>query len=224
MTKNDILDWFTVNNETLYANKILLVLGIGIITALIIFVTYRITYSGVCYNARFNVGNAVMLLIAAVVMLMISSNIVISMGMVGALSIVRFRTAVKDAQDTVYIFWSIVEGSCIGAQIYKLAIISTVVIAIIMVAASFYYNSKKKFLIIVRGNSKINTDDILNCLKRGKNKKALLKAANYGIEYSELIFEVSAKHEIDAKLIDELRSIDNVQSVNWLLEMGEHIG
>lgn len=201
-----------------------MVLGVGIITALIIFITYRITYSGVCYNAKFNVGNVVMLLIAAVVMLMISSNIVISMGMVGALSIVRFRTAVKDAQDTVYIFWSIVEGLCVGAQIYKLALISVIVIAAILVAASFYYNAKKKFLIIVRGSSDINADSIMQRLREEKNSKALLKSANYGLEYAELIFEISARNEMDARLIDALRKIDNVQSVNWLLEMGEHIG
>ena len=138
MSKKEILNWFTVNNESLDVSKILFVLGVGILVAVVIFATYRITYSGVSYNAKFNVGNVVMLLIASVIMLMISSNMAISLGMVGALSIVRFRTAVKDPHDTVYIFWSIVEGLCVGAQIYKLAVISTVVIAVVLVAASFY--------------------------------------------------------------------------------------
>ena len=80
MTKKEILQWFTINNESLDANKILFVLGMGIIVAAIIFMTYRITYSGVNYNAKFNIGNVVMLLIAAVIMLMISTNIAISLG------------------------------------------------------------------------------------------------------------------------------------------------
>ena len=96
MSKKEILNWFTVNNESLDVSKILFVLGVGILVAVVIFATYRITYSGVSYNAKFNVGNVVMLLIASVIMLMISSNRAISFGMVGALSIVRFRTAVKD--------------------------------------------------------------------------------------------------------------------------------
>ena len=89
MTKTDILDWFSMNNEALSANKILFVLGMGILVASIIFVTYRITFTGVLYNAKMNVGFVVLLLIASVIMMMISSNIAISLGMVGALSIVR---------------------------------------------------------------------------------------------------------------------------------------
>lgn len=223
MTKSDILDWFSVNNASLDANKILFVLGVGIMVGAIIFVTYRITYSGVNYNAKFNVGNVVMLLIASVIMMMISSNIAISLGMVGALSIVRFRTAIKDTQDTVYIFWSIVEGLCIGAQIYKLAVISVIVIAVVLVAASFYYNAKKKYLIIVRGGQKVNIEEIIQIIESGY-KKTCLKAANYGTEHSELIVEVSAKEDIDIKVIDALRQAADVFSVNWLLEMGEHIG
>lgn len=223
MTKTEILDWFTVNNESLDANRILFVLGIGILVGAVIFATYRITYAGVNYNARFNVGNVVMLLIASVIMLMISSNIAISLGMVGALSIVRFRTAIKDPQDTLYIFWSIVEGLCVGAQIYKLAVLSVIVIAVILVAASFYYNAKKKYLIIVRGGQAVDTSQVLEIIEGGY-KKACLKAANYGTGHCELIIEVSAKGDIDTKVIEGVRKCTDVLSVNWLLEMGEHIG
>ena len=223
MTKNDILDWFTVNNETLGAGKILFVLGVGILVAAIIFITYRITYAGVCYNAKFNIGNVVLLLISSVVMLMISSNIAISLGMVGALSIVRFRTAIKDPQDTIYIFWAIVEGLCVGAQVFKLAIISAIVIALILVGTSFYYNVKRKYLIIIRGTEEINMDDVLNCLKH-TYKNPCLKAANFEKSHAELIIEVSAKQEITTQVLESIRGIKNVVSVNWLLEMGEHVG
>ncbi len=180
MTKSEILDWFSVNNASLDANRILFVLGMGMMLGVVIFATYRITYAGVSYNAKFNVGNVVMLLIAAVIMLMISSNIAISLGMVGALSIVRFRTAIKDPQDTIYIFWSIVEGLCAGAQILQ-------------IVGSRY-------------------------------KKAVLKAANYSVGHSEMIVEVAAKGALDSSVIDTLRQTQDVVSVNWLLEMGEHIG
>ncbi|MEZ3444052.1 MAG: DUF4956 domain-containing protein [Lachnospiraceae bacterium] len=223
MSKKEILNWFTVNNESLDVSKILFVLGVGILVAVVIFATYRITYSGVSYNAKFNVGNVVMLLIASVIMLMISSNMAISLGMVGALSIVRFRTAVKDPHDTVYIFWSIVEGLCVGAQIYKLAVISTVVIAVVLVAASFYCNARKKYLIIVRGSQDIDTDKIMAEIGQAY-KKACLKSANYSKGHSELVIEVNAKKEIDTKVIESIRKREEIISVNWLLEMGEHIG
>lgn len=223
MTKKEILQWFTINNESLDVNKILFVLGMGIIVAAIIFITYRITYSGVNYNAKFNIGNVVMLLIATVIMLMISTNIAISLGMVGALSIVRFRTAIKDPQDTVYIFWSIVEGLCVGAQMYKLAIISSIAIAIVLVAASFYYNAKKKYLVIIRGRQNMQTDAVMEQI-RGGYKKVSLKSANYGLEHSELIVEISAKNDMNSEVIENIKKCTDVISVNWLLEMGEHVG
>lgn len=223
MSKKEILNWFTINNESLDVNKIIFVMGVGILVAIVIFATYRITYSGVNYNAKFNIGNVVMLLIASVIMLMISSNMAISLGMVGALSIVRFRTAVKDPHDTVYIFWAIVEGLCVGAQIYKLAVISTVVIAVVLVAASFYCNARKKYLIVVRGSQELDTDMVMGEIKQ-EYKKACLKSANYSKGHSELIIEVGAKREIDTKMIENIRKNAEVVSVNWLLEMGEHIG
>lgn len=223
MTKSEILDWFSVNNASLDANRILFVLGMGIMLGMVIFATYRITYAGVSYNAKFNVGNVVMLLIAAVMMLMISSNIAISLGMVGALSIVRFRTAIKDPQDTIYIFWSIVEGLCVGAQMFQLAFLSALVIAVVLVSASMYYRAGKKYLIIIRGGQELSTEEILQIVG-DRYKKAVLKAANYSVGHCEMIVEVAAKGEIDSSVIDTLRQKQDVVSVNWLLEMGEHIG
>ena len=219
MTKSEILDWFSVNNASLDANRILFVLGMGMMLGVVIFATYRITYAGVSYN----VGNVVMLLIAAVLMLMISSNIAISLGMVGALSIVRFRTAIKDPQDTIYIFWSIVEGLCAGAQMFKLAFLSTLVIAVLIVSASMYYHAGKKYLIIIRGGQNLCTEEILQIVG-SRYKKAVLKAANYSVGHSEMIVEVAAKGALDSSVIDTLRQTQDVVSVNWLLEMGEHIG
>ena len=182
MTKSDILDWFSVNNASLDANRILFVLGMGILLGAVIFATYRITYAGVSYNAKFNVGNVVMLLIASVIMLMISSNIAISLGMVGALSIVRFRTAIKDPQDTIYIFWSIVEGLCVGAQMYKLAFLSVIVIAVVLVSASMYYHARKKYLIIIRGGQSLCTNEILRIIgdryKRADRKSTRLNSSH----------------------------------------------
>lgn len=223
MTKTDILEWFTTNHEALSANKILFILGIGILAASIIFITYRITYAGVLYNAKFNIGIAVMLLIATVLMLMIRSNIAISLGMVGALSIVRFRTAVKDAQDTIYIFWSIVEGLSIGAEMYTLAFLSIIVIALCLVATSFYSIMQKKYLLIIRGTASLKADTVLPCIKE-EYKKSCLKSANYGKDHCELTVEISAKDEISSELIEKLMENPDALSVNWILEMGEHIG
>ena len=102
MSKKEILDWFTVNSESLSVDKVLFVLCISLLVGVVIFITYRLAYTGVSYNSRFNAGNVVIVLITSVIMLMISSNMAISLGMVGALSIVRFRTAIKAAVEPYY--------------------------------------------------------------------------------------------------------------------------
>lgn len=223
MSKSDILEWFTANNEALQADRIVFILMIGILVGAIIFLTYRIAYQGVSYNARFNVGNVVLVLIAATIMLMISSNIAISLGMVGALSIVRFRTAIKDPQDTIYIFWAIIEGLCVGAQIYKLAVISTLIIALFILAGSFYYAVKKKYLIVIHGGGAVKQDEVLECLKKFY-KHPQIRSANFENSRCELICEVNAKGEISQEATEALRKIDSVEGVSWLLEMGEHVG
>lgn len=223
MSKSDILEWFTANNEALQADRIVFILIVGILVGAIIFLTYRIAYQGVSYNAKFNVGNVVLVLIAATIMLMISSNIAISLGMVGALSIVRFRTAIKDPQDTIYIFWAIIEGLCVGAQIYKLAVISTLIIALFILAGSFYYAVKRKYLVVIHGGGAVKQDEVLACLKKFY-KHPQIRSANFENNRCELICEVNAKEEISQEATEELRKIDSVEGVSWLLEMGEHVG
>lgn len=223
MSKREILDWFTVNSESLSVDKIMFVLGISLLVGIVIFVTYRLAYTGVSYNGRFNTGNVVIVLITSVIMLMISSNMAISLGMVGALSIVRFRTAIKDPSDTIYIFWAIVEGLCVGAQIYKLAVISTVFIAIVLLASSYYASSRKKYLIIIRGGKDMDVENIKTALKPYYPKMGV-RATNYAGERCEIICEISARQEMNGEAIAALRKCENVNGVNWLLEMGDRIG
>lgn len=223
MSKREILDWFTVNSESLSIDKVLFVMCVSLMVGAVIFITYRLAYTGVSYNSRFNAGNLVIVLITSVIMLMISSNMAISLGMVGALSIVRFRTAIKDPSDTIYIFWAIVEGLCVGAQIYKLAIISTIFIAIVLLALSYYSSVQKKYLIIIRGTNEVDLEQIKGALEP-YYPRVEVRASNYTGERCEIICEVSARHEIQEKAIAALRECEHVGGVNWLLEMGERIG
>lgn len=223
MSKSEILKWFTTNSEELQADRILFVMLMGIAVGVIIFLTYRVTFRGVSYNARFNCGNIALLLISATIMLMISTNIVISLGMVGALSIVRFRTAVKDTQDTVYIFWSIIEGLCVGSQNYKLALVSTLVIAIFMLISSFYMTFRKTYLIIIHGDGSLRQEDVLDSIREAC-PKAKIRSANVEEGHCELICEVRIKGEFKEDMLEDVMGLDGVNGVNWLLEMGEYVG
>ena len=99
----------------LTAETIVLRMAVAAVIACFIFLSYSLSHSGSIYSMKFNVSLAVLTLITTTVMIVIGNNIALSLGMVGALSIVRFRTAIKDSRDTIYIFWAIVVGICCGA-------------------------------------------------------------------------------------------------------------
>lgn len=219
MSKREILQTFFTTSASFTPRKIFLVMCLGLAVSLIIFFTYRFTYRGVSYNSRFNAANVLILLITIVIMIMISSNIAISLGMIGALSIVRFRTAIKDPY-TVFIFWSIIEGLCIGSQNFLLAGISTLFIAIIAFVFSWHGGLHKKYMLVLRGEG-------LNA----KETEALLKGRSYQIrtldttgDFSEMIIELSGRQGPDHDLLEQFRRLPGIQTVNCLLESGEMLG
>ena len=110
---------------------VLLVLLIAFLVAMIIYLTYKNTYSGVMYNPRFNVSLVMITMVTTIVMVVIGSNISVSLGMVGALSIIRFRTAVKDPRDTAFIFWGVVSGLACGTQNYTIVLVGSLFICLI---------------------------------------------------------------------------------------------
>ena len=103
------------SGSDLTLETVLLRLAVAAVIAGFIFLSYRISHEGSIYSKKFNVSLAALTMITTTVMIVIGNNIAMSLGMVGALSIVRFRTAIKDSRDTVYIFWTIVAGICCGA-------------------------------------------------------------------------------------------------------------
>lgn len=224
MSKEQILSYFTNNAASLTATSILTILLFGLAIAIIINLTYRYTYDGVSYSTKFNTSITLILLITIVIMLMISSNIVISLGMVGALSIVRFRTAVKDSRDTIFIFWAIVEGLCVGSQNNKLALLSTVFIAIVIFLYSFLTVKSKHFMLIVRTDKPVDTDVILQIMKK-HTRFASLRTANLTDTRSEIIFEYRVKGtDMNMPMVQEIQAIDGVVSVNGLLDSNNTIG
>lgn len=117
---------------------------------LLIFLSYRLTYIGVAYSRKFNASLVMMSLVTTIVMTVISNNIALSLGMVGALSIVRFRTAIKDPRDTTYIFWCIAVGICCGVSFYLAAAVGSAAVFIAMILLG-RIKSDGQYLLIVHG-------------------------------------------------------------------------
>ncbi|MBR5518483.1 MAG: DUF4956 domain-containing protein, partial [Clostridia bacterium] len=127
---------FLSNINSFSTVDVLLALGLAFVLGLFIFLVYKKTYSGVMYSDSFGISLIAMSMITSLVIIAVTSNVVLSLGMVGALSIVRFRTAVKEPMDIAFLFWSIAVGIVLGAGFLPLAVIGSVIIGVIIVLFS----------------------------------------------------------------------------------------
>lgn len=222
MSKEEVLSFFYTNSTNYGVKRTLVILLCGLAAGLIIYLTYFITSEKVVYNRKFNWSLVAVLLITTIVMMMISSNIAVSLGMVGALSIVRFRTAVKDSRDTIFIFWAIAEGLCVSSQNYKLTFTSVLFIAIVLIVSSKIPGIWNRYLLIVEGEG-IDREQFQDKLEPYVvNWK--IRTANKNAMREELILEIKTKGEINLNVLDELTAVPGVENVNWVAESGETVG
>ena len=209
MSKQEIWELFYGADTAIRGRNILAVLVAALIIGFVIFITYRVTHLSTAYSAKINATNVAITLITAVIMLMISSNIVISLGMVGALSIIRFRTAIKDPWDTVYIFWAVVEG--------------LVFIGMALILLSCHTTLLHRYLLVVRCASEAEPQEI-QAVIASQHKHCKLRAANRSATSTELIFEVLVHKAFQISLISKLQAMPEIITVNFLEETGDTVG
>ncbi len=191
----------------------------------VIFVSYFITHRGTIYSKKFNVSLIVLTVLTSMVMTVIGNNIALSLGMVGALSIVRFRTAIKDSRDTVYIFWTIIVGICCGASDYIVASIGSAAVFVIFLILGCIKNNNR-MLVIVRC-SRNNEAKVQGVMFSFFAHKANLRVKNSTSESVEFIFEITAKLLKDAEaknnavLSDEIYKIGGIEYVNIVMQNDE---
>lgn len=225
MSKEEVLSYFYTNSTNYGIRRTFVILVCGLLVGMVIYITYYITSEKIVYNRKFNWSLVTILLITIIVMMMISSNIAMSLGMVGALSIVRFRTAIKDSRDTIFIFWAIAEGLCTSSQNYRLTFTSVIFIAIVLIVASKVPGIWNRYLLIVSGGG---TQTIDREMFQSKLKPFIvsqkIRTVNKNATHEELILEVKTRGELDLKVIDELILVPGVETVNWVAESGESVG
>lgn len=224
MSKEEILSYFYTNSTNYGVKRTLVILLCGLIAGMIIYLTYYITSEKVVYNRKFNWSLVAFLLITIIIMLMISSNIAISLGMVGALSIVRFRTAVKDSRDTVFIFWAMAEGLCTSSQNYRLTFTSVIFIAIVLIISSKISGIFNRYLLIVTGEGVPVDKEAFQAKLKPFAVNQRIRATNKDVDHEELILEIKTKGEFRLESLDELASVSGVKSVNLVVESGETVG
>lgn len=204
------------------SEDILIGFGISLLLASLIYMTYKVTYRGVAYNKNFNCSLVMMTLVTSMIMMVIGSNIALSLGMVGALSIVRFRTAVKDSRDTVYIFWCIAVGLSCGVSIYDIAIVGTIFVSIVIMLFSIKSDSHEKYLLVIRGVSSCEEQVYGEIFSDIKNYK--IRSRNISNNNMEMIAEVKVKKGEDIIILRNLNKIRGINSVNLVSQSGEIIG
>ena len=153
MSKSDVAnatDFWTAQFSSFTPATVLLTLAFALITGVLISLVYKITYRGVLYSPQFSMVLIMLTLVTAPVVMAIGSNVALSMGMVGALSIVRFRTAVKEPLDTCYMFWAITMGILLGATQYAIALVVAVGIGVILIFLSYvHFRHPNAYLLVI---------------------------------------------------------------------------
>ncbi len=201
------------------AAEIVLSLAITFLIAMFIYFVYKYTYAGVLYSKSFNITLVMTALIVNVIMIGISGNIVLSLGMLGALSIVRFRTAVKDPRDTAFIFWAITVGIVNGVAFYDLAIISTLFIAVILVVMSKMAVLEPPY-VVVMAHKGADGSEIEKVLDRHCKKVKMRSDAVRGDEH-EQIAEVKLRKGGSKLLMDDLKVVKGMGKCILLSSSGE---
>lgn len=198
-------------------------LGAASILACFIFLSYRLSHEGSIYSRKFNVSLVAMTVITTTVMIVIGNNIALSLGMVGALSIVRFRTAIKDSRDTVYIFWAIVVGICCGSGDYLVAGAGSA-FAFVLLFLFGRVRNDNRMLLIIRA-ARTNEQRIEAVVFQQFARKANLRVKNSTNDSVEFIYELSkktlAKGNERKSITDALYEIGNVEYVNLVAQNDE---
>lgn len=215
--KNSVLENFTTD---ISLSRICIALIFTVILSLYIFYIYRLTTKSSFYSKDFNKSIALMSVITAAIVLAMQSNIVISLGMVGALSIVRFRNAIKNSMDLVFLFWSISVGIICGAGLYEVALITSLIVTLLLLLLEIIPSPKAPQLLIINSTSCEAYPEIETIVKNNTTSFHI-KSRNLTKLGLDLIFEFRAKKDTEPELLKRLHELSHVTNVSILAHDGE---
>lgn len=205
-------------NSDLSTATIFTVLFITAVIAVYIFFVYRLTCRKAFYSKSFAISLVTISLVTAIIILAIQSSIVISLGMVGALSIVRFRTAVKEPMDLGFLFWSISVGIVCGANLYEVAIEGSLFITIIMLILNYVPNVKPSLLLLVNAKHLDAEKEILQHVKDNSRKYEVI-SRNVTPNGMDILVELKTKTE--RELLSALSETESVEKVTLMKHNGD---
>ena len=218
----DLLYYITNHAGSLSVQEIIVNFLAALAVGFIIFLSYRFSHASAVYSARFNVSLWMLTVVTTMVMCVIGNNIALSLGMVGALSIVRFRTAIKDARDTAYIFWCVAAGICCGISDFMIAILGSMIIFLLMLVIG-NVSLNNRFLLVAHCDA-VAAAEVESAMENAYHGKARLCAKNATRESVEYIYELSEnllKKFTSAMITEQLFLIKGVHDVDLVAQNDE---
>ena len=213
----DIIDASVLNLSSgthLSVIDVFVALSVTLLCALIILWTYKHAYQGVLYQQSFGVTLVLAALVTTSIIMVISGNLILSLGMVGALSIVRFRAAIKDPMDIVFMFWAISVGIANGVAFWKVSFVSTILLMFVMLLMKKAPTLSSPFLLVLKVTD-FNNDEIVKIIKKNA-KKVKLKNKSIKNGSSEIIYEVASIDESNLlSSLDKHAAIDDITLVAY---------
>ena len=212
---------YTDNITSFSVVDTMIALALAFAIGIFIYFVYKKTFNGVMYSSSFGVSLIAMTLITTFVILAVTSNVVLSLGMVGALSIVRFRAAIKEPLDITFLFWSIAVGIVIGAGMLPLAVIGSILIGVILILFVNKKTSDNPYILVMKcendGAEKHALDQVKNAVK-----KHVVKSKTVSANGIELTLEVRLK-DMTSEFVNELTKITGVESAVLVSYNGDYL-
>lgn len=212
-----------MNSQTMTEDvvlQIVIAMSAALILGLFIYKIYQIYFGGVVFSRSFATTLVGMTVLTCMLTLAISTNIVISLGMVGALSIVRYRTAIKDPMDLLYLFWAISVGITVGANMYVLALSACVLMVILI---QLLYHRQKRgmiYIMVVHYEGELTGDEVLRAMKKIKYQ---MKSKTLRGSLTEMMLEVYCRTD-STVFLENIRAIEQVKDVTLIQYNGEYHG
>ncbi|MFC4386661.1 DUF4956 domain-containing protein [Gracilibacillus marinus] len=206
---------FLENTTSFSIIDALIGLSVSFLIGLFVYYIYKKTFRGVIYSHSFNISLVIMTMATSLVIMGISQNVLLSLGMVGALSIVRFRTPIKDPMDLVYLFWSIIVGILSGAGFILLAVIGSLAIGLVIILFANKIKIENPFLLVIKYGEKEIEEEIERVI-RTHTKKISLKSKSMILHNEvEVTYEIRVK-ENERDVISEVSNLNGVTSAVML--------
>ena len=222
MTFNDIFKSSFLENITEFsATDTLIAMVAALVIGMFIFVVYKKTFNSVMYSTGFAMTLVGMTMVTTLVILAVTSNVVLSLGMVGALSIVRFRAAIKEPMEIVYLFWSVAAGIVIGAGMLPLAIVGSAIIGVILILFANKKVHDNPYLLILNCLDETSENAALSIVKEAVKKYAV-KSKTVNSQGIEFTAEIRMK-DGESAFVNRLNEIQGVENATLVSYNGEYM-